>query len=236
MKSWLIPKVLEDGAYSFFIPRSWAVVGLNNLHRNVPCYLFRFPAQIFLQEFFSKEVQISRWYSRIAQSVWSSPMVEISDRVLPISKADMWSLWVGRCMHTLVTCIARPKSDPCQGRYLAKFRSHGTWDIWRVWRDEVDSFPFEFIWTSLFATLWDGEWAFLSLFFLKKIAPLSLANISWILWSFEWEAFVEWTVVLRLWLRGSIAGKSGCQYPEWVTDRPDMFGLANGEFLWDEDL
>ena len=40
MKSWLIPKVLEDGAYSFFIPRSWAVVGLNNLlsvktHRRV---------------------------------------------------------------------------------------------------------------------------------------------------------------------------------------------------------
>ena len=47
MKSWLIPKFLEDGAYSFFIPRSWAVVGLNNLHRNVPCYLFRFLARIF---------------------------------------------------------------------------------------------------------------------------------------------------------------------------------------------
>ena len=54
MKSWLIPKVLEDGAYSFFIPRSWAVVGLNNLHRNIPCYLFRFPAQIFCKNFFQK--------------------------------------------------------------------------------------------------------------------------------------------------------------------------------------
>ena len=53
MKSWLIPKVLEDGAYSFFIPRSWAVVGLNNLHRNVPCYLFRFPLD-FLQEIFKR--------------------------------------------------------------------------------------------------------------------------------------------------------------------------------------
>ena len=51
MKSWLIPKVLEDGAYLFFIPRSWAVVGLNNLHRNVPCYLFRFPARIFTNIF-----------------------------------------------------------------------------------------------------------------------------------------------------------------------------------------
>ena len=51
MKSWLIPKVLKDGVYSFFIPRSWAVVGLNNLHRNVPCYLFRFPARIFMRIF-----------------------------------------------------------------------------------------------------------------------------------------------------------------------------------------
>jgi hypothetical protein len=56
----------------------------------------------------------------------------ISDHVLPTSKADMWSLWVGRCMHTLVTCIAQSKGDPYRGWYLAKFRSHGTWDIWRV--------------------------------------------------------------------------------------------------------
>jgi len=33
-----------------------------------------------------------------------------------------------------------------------------------------------------------------------------------------------------------MAGKRGCQYPEQVTDRPDMFGLANGEFMGDEDL
>ena len=51
MKSWLIPKVLEDGAYSFIIPRSWAVVELNNLHRKVSCYLFRFPARIFIRIF-----------------------------------------------------------------------------------------------------------------------------------------------------------------------------------------
>ena len=105
MKSWHIPKVLEDGAYSFFIPRSWAVVGLNNLHRNVPCYLFS--SQLgFLQEFFSKGVQVSQWFSRVSQDVWSSHMVEKYDHLFPISKADMWSLWVGRCMHTLVTCIA----------------------------------------------------------------------------------------------------------------------------------
>ena len=51
MKSWLIPKVLEDGAYSIFISRSWVVVGLNNLHQNFPCYLFRFPARIFIRIF-----------------------------------------------------------------------------------------------------------------------------------------------------------------------------------------
>ena len=37
-------------------------------------------------------------------------------------------------------------------------------------------------------------------------------------------------------IAGSIACRSGCQYPEWVTDRLDMFGLANGEFMGDEDL
>ena len=37
-------------------------------------------------------------------------------------------------------------------------------------------------------------------------------------------------------MRGSIAGESGCQYPEWASDRPDMFGLANGKFIGDEDL
>ena len=37
--------------------------------------------------------------------------------------------------------------------------------------------------------------------------------------------------MLDLWLRGRMSGKSGCQYPEWVTDRPAMFGLANGGFL-----
>ena len=66
MKIWLIPKVLEDGAYSFFNPLSWVVVGLNNLHWNAPCYLFRFPISDFCKNF-SKEVQVPQWYSRVAQ-------------------------------------------------------------------------------------------------------------------------------------------------------------------------
>ena len=119
--------------------------------------------RFFLQEF-SKEVQVSQWYSLVSQSVWSSHMVEKSDHLLPISKADMWSLWVGRCLHTLVTCIAQPKSDPRRGRYLAKFRSHGTWNIWKVWGNEVGNFPLGFIWTPWFATLLEMESGLLFLF------------------------------------------------------------------------
>ena len=100
-------------------------------------------------------------------SLWSSPMVEVSDHLFPISKADMWSLWVGKCLHTLVTCIAQPKSDPWRGRYLAKFRSHGIWNIWRVWGNEVDGFLLGFIWTPWFATLLGTESGLL--FFLEKI-------------------------------------------------------------------
>ena len=104
MKSWIIPKVLEDGAYSFIIPRSWAVVGLNNLHRNVPCYLFRFPLE-FLQEFLKRG-------SGFPNGTFESLKVydpHLWSRYWPCSSyLYSWyvELWVGRCMHTLVTCIA----------------------------------------------------------------------------------------------------------------------------------
>jgi len=103
-------------------------------------------------------------------------MVEISDHVLPISKADMWSLWVGRCMHTLVTCIAQPKGDPCRGRYLAKFRSHGTWGIWRVWSGWL---PICIELHYLQLEMESGLLFFFSLlFFKKKITPLSFADLT----------------------------------------------------------
>ena len=70
--SWLIPKVLEDGAYSFIIPRSWAVEGLNNLDRNVFYCLFRFLARSFARLFFQKRFRFPQWYSRVTQGVWSS--------------------------------------------------------------------------------------------------------------------------------------------------------------------
>ena len=98
--------------------------------------------------------------------------------------------------------------------------------------DRVDGFPF--ILNSIICNLeWRVSFSFsFPFFYLEKITSLSFAEISWILCSFEWEAFVEWTC--GIWdgdCRGDIAGKSGCQYPEWVTDRPAMFGLANGGFF-----
>ena len=33
-----------------------------------------------------------------------------------------------------------------------------------------------------------------------------------------------------------MSGESECQYLEWVADRPDIFGLANDEFVRDKDL
>jgi len=124
-------------------------------------------------------------------------MVEIYDHLLLNFKADMWSLWVERCLHTLVTCIARPKSDPRWCWYLAKFRSNGRWNIWKVWGNEVDNFPLGYIWTPWFATLLGMESGLLSsLSYFKKITPLSSADITWILWSLDWEALcgMKWGI------------------------------------------
>ena len=167
MKSWLIPKVLGDGAYSF------SFLGLERL-LDWTTFTGVFPATCsgsqlgFLQEF-SKEVQVSQWYSLVAHSVWSSPMVEMSDHVLPISTADMRSLWVGRCMHTMVTCIARPKGNPSRGRYLAKFRSHGTWGIWRVWSGWSGWLPILIYLNSIICNMeWRVGFFFPFLFFFLK--------------------------------------------------------------------
>ena len=155
-------------------------------------------------------------------------MVEIYDHILLNFKADMWSLWVERCLHTLVTCIARPKSDPRWCWYLAKFRSNGRWNIWKVWGNEVDNFPLGHIWTPWFATLLGMEsglhFLFLSISVFKKITPLSFADITWILWNLDWEYLCGMNEVLDLWMRGCMSGKSGCQYSEWVTDKQDIFG------------
>ena len=58
--SWLIPKVLEDGAYSF------SSLGLERLKDWTT-----------FTEMFSKEVQVSQWYSRVTQGVWSSHGVRV---------------------------------------------------------------------------------------------------------------------------------------------------------------
>ena len=92
-------------------------------------------------------------------------MVEISDHLLPISKADMWSLWVGRCLHTLVTCIAQPKSDPRWGWYLVKFRSHREYlESVREWNRWLPTWIY--LNSMICNSFRDGEWT-LS-FFLKE--------------------------------------------------------------------
>ena len=79
----------------------------------------------------------------------------------------------------------------------------------------------------------DGEWTSFSfsLFLIKKISPLFFADITWILWSSDREDLCGMNEVLDLWMRRCMSGKSGCQYPERVTDMPDIFGLANDEFV-----
>ena len=76
----------------------------------------------------------------------------------------------------------------------------------------------------------------LSLFFKEDNSTLLCWNILNLFGVLDGKIYGMNLWSMRWWLRGSIAGKSGCQYPEWVTDRPAMFGLANGGFLWDEDL
>ena len=149
-------------------------------------------------------------------------MVEIFDNLLPISKADMWSLWVGRCLRTLVTYIAQPKSDPWWGRYLAKFRSHGTRNIWGLWGNEVDGFLLEFIWTPKFATLLGMECGLL--FFLEKITLLSLADITSVPWSFDWEALcvIKWGI--------GIVIKGEYSWQMWMPI-PEM-GDWQARYLW----
>ena len=90
MKSWLIPKVLEDGAYSFFIPRSWAVEGLNNLHRNIFCCSFKFLARCFARLFkrSSGFPMVLSSHSRCMILTWGRSF----NPLFPTSKADMWSL------------------------------------------------------------------------------------------------------------------------------------------------
>ena len=154
--SWLIPKVLEDGAYSFFIPRSWAVEGLNNLHRNVFCCLFRFLARSFARFFKSSSSfpMVLLSHSRCMILTWSRSF----DPLFPTSKHDMWSSLVRRVLHTVVTYIAEPNVDPwrigtqpnsdlveCQGMERNGF-THGK-GIW--------SFIQLLVWNSL------GEWDFL---------------------------------------------------------------------------
>ena len=55
------------GLHAFHLS-SWAVERLNNLHRNISCFLFRFLSRNILQ-IFKKCFKIPQWYSQVAQGV-----------------------------------------------------------------------------------------------------------------------------------------------------------------------
>ena len=70
------------------------------------------PSSDFYKIVFSKEVQVPPMvlssHSRCMILTWGQSF----DPLFPTSKADMWSSWVGRVLHTLVTYIAEPNGDP----------------------------------------------------------------------------------------------------------------------------
>ena len=129
---------------------------------------------------------------------------------------------MGRKMFAYLShmyCLAEGWSKP--GSVLSQIRvswNMGYLEGMEEWNGWLPFYLSSIIYNSL-------EWRVGFSLFFKKITPLSLADITWILWSFDQEALVEWMEVLGLWLWGSMAGRSGCQYPEWVTDRPDIFRL-----------
>ena len=141
MKSWLIPKVLEDGAYLFFIPWSWAVVGLNNLHRNVPCYLFRFPTQIFAR-IFQKRFRFPNGTLESLKvydpHLWSRylTMFFLSLKLIcgVYGQEDVCIPWLTVLLSQMVI-QAGVSTQPNSG-----LMEHGVFGGY-----EVDSFPFEFI-------------------------------------------------------------------------------------------
>ena len=77
------------------------------------------------------------------------------DPLFPTSKADMWSLWLGRVLHTLVTFIAEPNGDPWRvgtqpNSDLVEYqRDIGIWT--HTWKGNL-----VFYLNSLFATFWES--------------------------------------------------------------------------------
>ena len=106
------------------------------------------------------------------------------DPLFPTSKADMWSLWVGRVLHTLVTYIAETNGDPWRigtqpnSNLVECQRNGGRWT--HTWKGNL-----VFYLNSLFTTLSESGifFSFLTLFF-REWSPLSFADMIFILWSF----------------------------------------------------
>jgi hypothetical protein len=93
-------------------------------------------------------------------------MVGVFDHLLPILRLICGVLWVGRTLHTLVTCIAEPESDP---------QRVGTWPNSDLMEDKMSRGEEEneltlewnlvFYLNSIFCNSFrDGVWDLFSLF------------------------------------------------------------------------
>ena len=109
---------------------------------------------MFLQDFFKRSSvfpMVLSSHSRCMVLTWDQNF----DPLFPTSKADMWSLQVGRVSHTLVTYIAESNGDPRRtgtqpNSNLCGMSMDGK--RWAHTRKEIWSFYLN----SLFATLWES--------------------------------------------------------------------------------
>ena len=135
--------------------------------------LVQVPNSEFLQK---KKFQRSSGFAMVLSShsrcmilTW----VRVFDPLFPTSKADIWSLWVGRVLHTLVTYIAKPNGDPWRigtqphSDLVECQRDGRRWT--HNWKGNL-----VFYLNSLFATLWESGIFFSHFQLFFKNNPLSL--------------------------------------------------------------
>ena len=105
-----------------FHPSSWAVERLNNLYRNISCFLFRFLSRNILQVF-KKWFKIPQWYSQVAQGVWSHRGRKF-DHLLPTLMLICGVLGRKSVAYLGYLCC-RAEEWFARGWYLIKSRSYG---------------------------------------------------------------------------------------------------------------
>ena len=137
------------GAYFTFHPLSWAVGGLNNLHRNISY----FSCSGSFSEYFASMHRYGEGSLKvlsIAQGVWSSPWSKL-DQLLP--NLRLISGVMGRKSVTYLDCLrCRAEELFARGRYLIKFWSYGITNVQGRGRNGLTLlkiFLGPFIWTPL---------------------------------------------------------------------------------------